>query len=150
MNWRIKMKTSIKYNYKISKIKLRYFKWLFSLINTIFEIIKHRMFFYTFSTSIFNQIQCLKTMFLWSIIRINKSLNSISKSKLIYKFNKWINLNNMIFISKPWSIWICVLKNYIFVSFDYFIVASIWKTLLTFINELKNRICLFASETLTL
>ena len=50
------MKTSIEYNYNIFKIKLKYSKRSFSLIETIFEIIKHLMFFYTFFTSIFNQI----------------------------------------------------------------------------------------------
>ena len=50
------MKTLIEYNYNIFKIKLRYSKRLFLLIKTIFEIIKHLIFFYIFFTSIFNQI----------------------------------------------------------------------------------------------
>ena len=58
----MKMKTLIEYNYEISKIKLRYSKRSSLLIDTTFEIIKYQMFLYIFSTSIFNQIQYLKTM----------------------------------------------------------------------------------------
>ena len=60
----MKIKTSIEYNHKISKIKLKYFERSFSLIDTIFETIKYRILFYIFFILIFNHIQCLRTMFL--------------------------------------------------------------------------------------
>ncbi len=105
--------------------------------------------------STFNQIQCFRSVSLWSAVYIVRSWNSIFEKECIFRSSWCIKSVKMTFISNSWFACTYDFSRQISVSSVFLMKQEIQKILFLFIIVLRNCVCFSASveavviETLT-